>query len=130
MIWAADAGGGSFVDPVMWVQWGVLGLVALGFATDRLHGRGALEREERARDLAVSKAEAERDRLIIERDECRAQRDSMAELFQNKALPVLGEFLAVTKALLPALQDVARAQPQRRTVRHEDERDPERGDQW
>ncbi len=120
------------MDPVMWVQWGVLGLVALGFATDRLHGRGALEREERARDLAVQKAEAERDRLIIERDECRAQRDAMAELFQEKALPVLGEFLAVTKALLPALQDVARVGGQFRRDRDVSRRDipPSGGEQW
>lgn len=93
----AEAGESDFANPLTWVQFGVLGLVVLGFLTGWIHARPSVERLER-----------ERDRLLTERDEFRDQRDAMAHLFQEKALPVLGDFLAVTRALLPALQDVAR----------------------
>jgi len=96
-----DPGGSStpFSDPLTWINLGLAGVVIVLLLTGWLWAKPA-----------VTALLAERDRLLEERNECRAQRDAMAELFQDKALPVLGEFLAVTKVLLPALQEVAKHQ--------------------
>ena len=83
----------NFADPINWIQWGVLGLVVLGFLTGWIHPRSTIERVEK-----------ERDRLLAERDKADDQRDAMAETFQKELLPVLTKFLTTTEALLPLLQ--------------------------
>lgn len=122
MTWLAEQA--PLADPAtaaFWLQWGPLGLVVFLFLFGFLHSNKDMQRVERDRDQAIARAEAERDRAIQERDELRAQRDAMAAVFQDKALPTLGEFLAVIKVLLPTLQDIA--QRPRRRPRPDAERD-------
>lgn len=89
---AAAEPGSAFNDPITWVNFGVLGLVVLGFLTGRIcTGR-------------------DRDQLRGERDKAYAQRDAMAEVLQERLLPVVSEFITTTRALLPVLQEVRRLQ--------------------
>lgn len=90
--WAAESTA-EYTDPLNWVQWGVLGLVVIGFLTGWIYPRSTIDRVER-----------ERERLLAERDKADAQRDAMAETFQKELLPVLTKFLTTTEALLPLLQ--------------------------
>lgn len=80
---------GNFTDPVTWVQFGVLGLVVLGFILGWLHPRGTVERLER-----------ENTQLRAERDAERAKADAMATVIQDRWLPLVSEFISVSKALL------------------------------
>lgn len=90
---------GAFSDPITWVNFGALGLVVLGLLTGWLWPKPASDR-----------LTQERDRILEERDKAYAQRDAMAEVLQDRLLPVVAEFIVTTKALLPVLQEVQRLQ--------------------
>jgi hypothetical protein len=90
---AAD--GSSFTDVSTWVNWGVLGLVVLAIFTGWLWAKPS-----------VDKLIEERDRAIKEREKSDAQRDAMATVLQEKLLPVVGEFITTTRALMPVLQQL------------------------
>jgi hypothetical protein len=79
-----------FADPVTWINFGVLGLLALGLITGWLWPKHAVER------------------IIREKEKAEAQRDAMAEVLQDKLLPVVGDFITTTQVLLPILQDIHR----------------------
>lgn len=89
----------TFSDPMTWVNFGVLGLVVLGLLTGWLWTKPASER-----------LVAERDRILEERDKALVQRDAMADVLQERLLPVVSEFITTTRALLPVLQEVQRLQ--------------------
>lgn len=82
-----------------WVNFGVLGLVVLSLITGWLYTKPS-----------VDKIMEERDRVIREREKSDAQRDAMANILQEKLLPVVGDFIATTRALLPVLQQLQQLQ--------------------
>jgi len=90
---AADSPG--FADVTTWVNFGVLGLVVLGLFTGWLWAKPSVDR-----------LIEERDRAIREREKSDAQRDAMATVLQEKLLPVVGDFIATTRALMPVLQQL------------------------
>lgn len=93
MIYAADTPG---IDSVTtWVNFGVLGLVVLSLITGWLWTKPS-----------VDKISEERDRVIKEREKSDAQRDAMAQVLQEKLLPVIGDFISTTRALMPVLQQL------------------------
>jgi hypothetical protein len=92
---AADSG----FDPVTFLNFGVLGLVVAGLITGWLWTKPAVDR-----------LVAEKDRAIAEREKADAQRDAMAQVLQEKLLPVVGDFIATTHALLPILQQIQQLQ--------------------
>lgn len=97
MTYAAEAPG---IDSVTtWVNFGVLGIVVLSLITGWLYTKPS-----------VDKLTEERDRLIKEREKADAQRDAMANVLQEKLLPVVGDFIATTRALLPVLQQLQQLQ--------------------
>lgn len=79
-----------FTDPVTWINFGVLGLLALGLITGWLWPKHAVER------------------IIKEKEKAEAQRDAMAQVLQDKLLPVVGDFITTTHVLLPVLQEMHR----------------------
>ena len=92
---AADSG----FDPITFLNFGVLGLVVLSLITGWLWTKPSVDR-----------LVEEKQRAIAERDKAYAQRDAMAEVLQEKLLPVVGEFIATTAALLPILQQIQQLQ--------------------
>lgn len=98
MIVAADTGN-SFSDPLTWVNFGVLGLVLVGAILGFIWFKPS-----------VDKVLEERDRLVAERDKLADQRDAMAQVLQDRLLPVVGDFISTTRALLPVLQDIQQLQ--------------------
>lgn len=82
-----------------WVNFGVLGLVVLSLITGWLWTKPS-----------VDKLQEERDRAIREREKSDAQRDAMASVLQEKLLPVVGDFISTTRALLPVLQQLQHLQ--------------------
>lgn len=82
-----------------WVNFGVLGLVVLSLITGWLFTKPS-----------VDKILEERDRVIKEREKSDAQRDAMANVLQEKLLPVVGDFISTTRALLPVLQQLQQLQ--------------------
>jgi hypothetical protein len=103
---AADSGGSStdFTNPITWVQFGVLGLVALGFIVGKIHPQKTIDRMEKDHAAMVALLEADKDRLIRERDTIMAQRDAVAQTMQEKWIPVVGDFITTSKALLAMLE--------------------------
>lgn len=91
--------GGSFADPLTWINFGTLGLVVLGLISGWLWTKPAVER-----------LTAEKDRVVREREEADAQRDAMAQVLQEKLLPMVGDFVTTTRALLPILQEIQQLQ--------------------
>jgi hypothetical protein len=86
--------GTDFANPLTWLNWGVLGLVVLGFMTDRIHTRSRVEREirEREADRAAAEAREQRlaeaatareERLIAERDRANAERDEAYQVVRD-----------------------------------------------
>lgn len=80
-------------DITTWVNFGVLGLVVVSLITGWLWTRPSVDR-----------LVQEKERAIAERDRADAQRDAMAQVLQEKLLPVVTEFITTTQALLPILQ--------------------------
>ena len=84
----------GFADPAFWVNLGVAGIFLMGFATDRIHSKGSMDRAEASHSLsldklekqheaAMTKLERQNDRLIVERDRALAERDEMIEVMKN-----------------------------------------------
>lgn len=100
MLFAAEGGGSvAFDSPLTWINFGVLGLLVFGLLTGWIWAKPSADR-----------MTEERDRILDERDRALAQRDAMAEVLQERLLPVVSEFITTTKALLPILQGVQRLQ--------------------
>jgi hypothetical protein len=96
---SAAADGAALTDVTTWVNFGVLGLVVMGLLTGFFWPKPSVE-----------KILEERDRLVAERDKAQTQRDAMAEVLQEKLLPVVGDFITSTRALVPALQQFQQLQ--------------------
>ncbi|MEU5259031.1 hypothetical protein [Amycolatopsis sp. NPDC021455] len=97
MIALADAA--SINDVTTWVNYGVLGLVVVGLLVGAFWTKPS-----------VDKLIQERDRILKEKEVADAQRDAMASVLQEKLLPVVGDFIATTRALLPVLQQLQQLQ--------------------
>lgn len=89
----------SITDVTTWVNFGVLGLVVLSLITGWLWTKPS-----------VDKLQDEKDRAVKERERSDAQRDAMAQVLQEKLLPVVGDFITTTKALMPVLQQLQQLQ--------------------
>jgi hypothetical protein len=99
VILAADDPGAGLSDVTTWVNFGVLGLVVLSLLTGWLWAKPSVDR-----------LQAEKDRAVKEREHADAQRDAMATVLQEKLLPVVGDFIATTRALMPVLQQLQQLQ--------------------
>lgn len=97
MLFAEDPA--TFSSPMTWINFGVLGLLVAGLLSGWIWAKPSADR-----------MTEERDRILGERDQALAQRDAMAEVLQERLLPVVSEFITTTKALLPVLQEVQRLQ--------------------
>jgi len=86
-------------DVTTWINYGVLGLVVFGLLVGAFWTKPS-----------VDKLLQERDRIIKEKELADAQRDAMARVLQEKLLPVVGDFIATTRALLPVLQQLQQLQ--------------------
>lgn len=93
------ATGTDFGDISGFVNFGVLGLVVLSLITGWLWTKPSVDRLEK-----------ERDRAIAEREKAEAQRDAMAQVLQERLLPVVGDFITTTRSLLPILQQLQQLQ--------------------
>lgn len=82
-----------------WVNFGVLGLVVLSLITGWLWTKPSVDR-----------LQDERNRILKDKELADAQRDAMANVLQDKLLPVVGDFIATTRALLPVLQQLQQLQ--------------------
>jgi len=93
------ATGTDLGDISSFVNFGVLGLVVLCLITGWLWTKPSVDRLEK-----------ERDRAIAEREKAEAQRDAMAQVLQERLLPVVGDFINTTRSLLPILQQLQQLQ--------------------
>jgi hypothetical protein len=93
------ASGTGLGDITSFVNFGVLGLVVLCLVTGWLWTKPSVDR-----------LEQERDRAIAEREKAEAQRDAMAQVLQDRLLPVVGDFITTTRSLLPILQQLQQLQ--------------------
>ena len=93
------AAGDPLGDISTFVNFGVLGLVVLSLLTGWLWTKPSVDRLEK-----------ERDRAIAEREKAEAQRDAMAQVLQDRLLPVVGDFINTTRSLLPILQQLQQLQ--------------------
>lgn len=94
---AADSA--AISDVTTWVNFGVLGLVVLSLITGWLWTKPS-----------VDKLQEEKDRAVKERERSDAQRDAMAQVLQDRLLPVVGDFITTTRALMPVLQQLQQLQ--------------------
>ncbi|MET9262420.1 hypothetical protein [Amycolatopsis sp. NPDC004079] len=85
----------QLTDVTTWVNFGVLGLVVLSLITGWIWTKPS-----------VDKLIEERDRAIKQREKADAQRDAMAQVLQERLLPVVGDFITTTRALMPVLQQL------------------------
>lgn len=106
---AAETTGGSLTDVATWINFGIAGAIILGAILGYVWFKPS-----------VDKLIEDRERALRERDKAIEQRDAMAQVLQDKLLPVVGDFITTTKALLPILQELIRQQ------QHEEHRDPPR----
>jgi hypothetical protein len=90
---------GAITDPLTWVNFGALGLILLSLITGWLWTKPSVDR-----------LTAEKDRAVAEKERADAQRDAMAQVLQEKLLPVVGDFITTTRALLPILQEIQQLQ--------------------
>lgn len=86
-------------NPEAYLNFGVLGLVVLSLIAGWLWTKPSVDR-----------LVAEKERALAERDKSEAQRDAMALVLQEKLLPVVGDFITTTHALLPVLQEIQQLQ--------------------
>lgn len=96
---AAEVLAQSGFDPTTYLNFGVLGLVVVSLITGWLWTRPSVDR-----------LNEEKQRAIAEKDKAEAQRDAMAQVLQEKLLPVVGDFISTTKALMPVLQEIQQLQ--------------------
>lgn len=89
----------SGFDPTAYVNFGVLGLVVVSLITGWLWTRPSVDR-----------LNEEKQRAIADKDKAEAQRDAMAQVLQDRLLPVVGDFITTTKALMPILQEIQQLQ--------------------
>jgi hypothetical protein len=89
------ADGSPLTDPATWVNFGVLGLVFLAMISGFIWTKPS-----------VQKILEERDRVVKEREKAEEQRDAMAQVLQEKLLPVIGDFISTTRTLIPILQQL------------------------
>lgn len=94
---AADSA--SISDVTTWINFGVLGLVVFSLITGWLWTKPS-----------VDKLQEEKDRAVKERERSDAQRDAMAQVLQDRLLPVVGDFITTTRALMPVLQQLQQLQ--------------------
>jgi len=78
-----------------WLNLGVTGLVILSLLTGWLWTRPS-----------VDKLQQDKERALADKEKAEAQRDAMAAVLQDRLLPVISEFLATTRTLLPVLQQL------------------------
>lgn len=109
MLTAQDPAGGSLTDVATWVNFGIAGAIILGAILGYVWFKPS-----------VDKLIEDRERALRERDKALEQRDAMAQVLQDKLLPVVGDFITTTRALLPILQELIRQQ------QLEEHRDPPR----
>lgn len=76
--------------------------MVLAILTGWIWAKPAVEKLILDHEKAVERVTKDNDRLIIERDKAYEQRDAMAEVFQEKFLPVLSDLIRV----VPALQEM------------------------
>src|SRR6266568_8072017 len=95
----AQSTGGTISDVTTWINFGVLGLVVLSLITGWLWTRPS-----------VDKILQDKERAVRDREKADAQRDAMAQVLQDKLLPVVGDFITTTRALLPVLQQLQQLQ--------------------
>lgn len=89
----------SGFDPTTYLNFGVLGLVVVSLITGWLWTRPSVDR-----------LNEEKQRAIADKDKAEAQRDAMAQVLQDRLLPVVGDFITTTKALMPILQEIQQLQ--------------------
>lgn len=96
-MWIAQTGGsgGLNFDPVTLFQYGVLGAVVVALLVGWLRTKPDYER-----------LMAEKDRAIKEKEKAEEQRDALMEVYEEKVIPVLGDFQRTAQALLPTLQQI------------------------
>ncbi|MFD6068921.1 hypothetical protein [Amycolatopsis lurida] len=86
-------------DPTAYLNFGVLGLLVVSLLTGWLWTRPSVDR-----------LTEEKQRAIAEKDRAEAQRDAMAQVLQDRLLPVVSDFITTTKALMPLLQEIQQLQ--------------------
>jgi hypothetical protein len=86
-------------DPSAYLNFGVLGLLVVSLLTGWLWTRPSVDR-----------LTEEKQRAIAEKDRAEAQRDAMAQVLQDRLLPVVSDFITTTKALMPLLQEIQQLQ--------------------
>lgn len=89
----------STLDPTQLVNFGVLGIIIALAAIGWIWFKPGID-----------KITEEKDRAIAEREKAEAQRDAMAQVLQEKLLPVVGDFITTTRTLLPILQQIQQLQ--------------------
>lgn len=89
----------SPTDITTWLNFGVLGLVVLSLITGWLWTKPSVDR-----------LVQEKERAIVERQKAEAQRDAMAQVLQDRLVPLVGDFITTTQALLPILTELQRLQ--------------------
>jgi hypothetical protein len=89
----------TLTDVTTWVNFGVLGLVVLSLITGWLWTKPS-----------VDKLQQEKDRAVAEKIKAEQQRDQMAQVLQDRLLPVVGDFIVTTRALMPVLQQLQQLQ--------------------
>lgn len=105
----------GFDDPLTWINFGVLGLMVMALLTGWIWAKPAVER-----------IIEENKRLVLERDQALAQVNKMAEAYQEKFLPIVGEFVATIKTATPALQDIQKFADETKAILRGEDRGPER----
>lgn len=94
---------GTFDNPITWINFGVLGLLVLGFFTGWVWTKLSVDKLTSDHAKLIDSVEKERDRILKERDIAQTKCDDLANMVQDKLLPVVGEFVISTRSLVPAL---------------------------
>jgi 1-deoxy-D-xylulose 5-phosphate reductoisomerase len=77
------------------LNYGILGVVVVALFTGLLWTKPS-----------VDKLQQDKERALADKEKAEAQRDAMAAVLQDKLLPVISEFIATTRTLLPVLQQL------------------------
>lgn len=87
------------LDVTTYLDFGVLGLIVLSLISGFLWTKPSVDR------LTEDKM-----RAIKDKERAEAQRDEMARVLQDRLLPVVGDFVTTTRALVPVLQQLQQLQ--------------------